>query len=93
MGRGDIVHNVYLTAGATIIKLKKENKLFNSLASVVNGRIVNVYTENDTTLAFFQAYYRDNAIGRSIIYQKNPANQSSKVDGPKMARVDNYDVS
>jgi Protein of unknown function (DUF726) len=93
LGRGDIVHNVYLTAGATIIKLKKENKLFHSLAQVVNGRIVNVHTENDTTLAFFQAYYRDNAIGRTIIYQKHPSNTRSKAEGPKLARVDNYDVS
>ena len=93
LGRSDIVHNVYLTAGATIIRLKKEGKLFESLAQVVNGRIVNVYTENDTTLAFFQAYYRDNAIGRTVIFHRHPSNLSSKVDGVKIARIDNYDVS
>ncbi len=55
--------------------------------------MVNIYTQNDTALSFFQAYYRDSAIGRTSIFNSNTKNISCSAPGEKIIRVDNYDVS
>ena len=61
--------------------------------SVIGGRIVNVYTANDTALKMFQALFRDQAFGYDAIFVRQPGNYNKKTDCKKIIRVDNNDVS
>jgi len=50
IGRADLLHNVYLLAGATFISKKNTKKVRRNIASTVAGRVTNVYCKNDTAL-------------------------------------------
>ena len=41
---------------------------------VVNGRLFNIQTKNDTTLITFQTIYGEKAVGRNIIYETDRYN-------------------
>ena len=47
------IQNVYLLGGAAYVRQTKAENQMKVFSSIVNGRICNVYTENDTTLKSF----------------------------------------
>ena len=52
------IENVYFMGGATFIKEQKIAHQKAIFAKVVNGRICNVHTNNDTTLVAFQEWFK-----------------------------------
>lgn len=59
MGEYNLLHNVYFLAGATFIKKEKTDSQKAKFLSVVSGRVVNIYTKNDTTLTSFRILYKE----------------------------------
>lgn len=60
----DLIHNTYFMAGATFIKNEKQERQRDKFKDIVNGRICNIYTSNDTTLSAFNYLYKEQSIGR-----------------------------
>ena len=56
LGRHDLVHNVYLLGGATFIG--NPTPQFDRFSKVVAGRVVNVFTEDDSALKLFNYVFK-----------------------------------
>jgi hypothetical protein len=69
LGRQDLVHNVYLLGGATFIK--NPIPQFDRFSKVVAGRVVNVFTADDSALKCFNYVLKGQAIGLKAIYEKD----------------------
>ena len=75
LGQPALIHNAYFLAGATYVKKQKLDLQKELFMSVVNGRLFNVHTENDTTLGtLFQPIYGEEALGRNIYYATDKHN-------------------
>lgn len=87
--------------GATFIKESKEAHQKQIFAKVVNGRICNVHTNNDTTLIGFQEWFKVKAIGRHLIFDKDGSNRALSAAHTEKAVIkedgtfflENYDIS
>jgi hypothetical protein len=59
-----LIHNVYFLAGATYTKPEKMDEQASRFVQVINGRLVNCKTKNDSSLTGFQMLYKQDSYGR-----------------------------
>jgi hypothetical protein len=65
IGRSDLIHNVYLLAGATFISKKNSQKVRRRIQNTLSGRVTNVLCKNDTALLTFNLTVAQESIGRN----------------------------
>ena len=93
LGIHNVVHNVYFFASAAFLPEERRNKQRDLFAQVVNGRIMNVFSRQDTALAIFNLVMKSKSIGRQARLKSCRYNAVNNLEGTKVYKWDNFDAS
>lgn len=93
LGRNDLIHNVYLLAGATYINEKNNKQQRKRIQATVAGRVANVLSKSDSSLITYNIMVAENCLGRNAYYVNTACNSASTAQSVKKFRFDNYDVT
>ena len=89
----DVIHNVTFLAGATYVRLEKVEWQKEVFSAVVNGRVMNVFSKEDSIVSLFGLLTSTTPLGRNEYFASDPENAAGNCACTPSYRFENYDVS